>query len=109
MRSLSRRQLLVSLLLAVLAVSATVMILRARSLRSRLTRVTVGMTGTQAEEILGAPVLVLPRSSGRGVAMVWGDQLWQVDVLTGPDDRIEKIGCVPSDSATRRIFGWLFQ
>ena len=96
------------MLLAVLAVSASVLAMRARSLRSRLPRVTIGMTGTHAEEILGAPVRVLPRSTGEGVTMVWVDQLWQVDVLTGPNDRIEQIGCVPADSATRLMFGWLF-
>ena len=110
MRSLSRRQLLISLLLlAVLLVCSTVLILRARSLQTRLPRVAVGMTGTEAEQILGSPVLVLSRTNGRGHCWVWVDQLWQVDILTGPDDRVETIGCAPSDSATRRAIGWLFQ
>jgi hypothetical protein len=39
--------------------------------------------------------------------LCWVDQLWQVDVLTGPDGRAESIGCVPSDSLYRRTVGRL--
>lgn len=91
------------LLLVLIAVT---FYLRTHSLRDRLDRVAVGMSRREAEEILGPPVLDLSRSNGRGHSLVWVDQLWQVDLVTGPDDRIERIGCVPSDSTTRRITNW---
>jgi alcohol dehydrogenase (cytochrome c) len=46
---------------------------------------------------LDAHVVALDGRSGR--------QLWQVDVLTGPDGRTESVGCVPSDSFCRRTLG----
>ena len=106
----TRRHLLIALLLGFLVSGGVgILILRARSLQMRLPRVAVGMTGTEAEEILGVPRLVLSRTNGRGHCRIWVDQLWQVDILTGPDNRIERIGCVPSNSTTRRTIGWLFQ
>jgi hypothetical protein len=38
------------------------------------------MPGEELESILGPPVLVLPRTAGRGAAWFRTDQLWQVDV-----------------------------
>jgi hypothetical protein len=78
-----------------------------QDLKSRSAVIAVGMPREQVEDLLGPPVLALNRTGGRGVALVWVDQLWQVDVLFGPDGRAESIGCKPSDSFLRRTVGRL--
>jgi hypothetical protein len=108
---LTRRRLLIAvpLVVVLLLVAVTVLLLaHGQDLKSRSTLIAVGMPREQVEGILGPPVLVLPRTAGRGFALVWTDQLWQVDVLIGPDGRAESIGYMPSDSLYRRTVGRLF-
>ena len=106
---LTRRRLILAILLGlVLLVAGGVFYLRAHSLQSKLPRIAVGMTGTAAKQILGPPYLTLSRTNARGEMFTWIDQMWQVDVLTTPDDRIERVTCAPSDSQTRRMLSWLF-
>ena len=47
------------------------------------------------------------RVDGKGAASVWVDQFWQVEVLTGPDGRVESIASRPSDSLYHRTLGRL--
>jgi hypothetical protein len=105
----TRRRLLVAVPLAVLLLVAGAVLLLARGedLKARAARISVGMPRAEVEGLLGPPVLTLPRTGGRGTALVWVDQLWQVSVRTGPDGRVEDIECVPSDSALRRTVGRL--
>jgi hypothetical protein len=103
-----RRSILAILLGLVLLVTGGVLYLRAHSLQSRLPRIAVGMTGKEAKQILGPPYLTLSRTNARGELFTWVDQMWQVDVLTTPDDRIERVTCVPSNSPTRRLLSWVF-
>ena len=109
MTRFSRRRLLIAVpLTALLLATLTVLLLaRGQDLKSRSTLLSVGMPREQVEQILGQPVGVLRRSAGRGAALIWTDQFWQVDVLTGPDGRAESIGCIPSDSFYRRTVGRL--
>jgi hypothetical protein len=106
---LTRRRLLIAVpLVVLLPVAAAVLLLAGGpDLKSRSALVSVGMPREQVEAILGPPVLVLRRTAGRGAALIWTDQLWQVDVLTGPDGRAESVGCKPSDSLCRRTVGRL--
>ena len=83
------------------------LISRGEDLKSRSAVISVGMPREQVEDILGPPVLVLDRTGGRGAALIWVDQFWQVDVVTGPDGRVESLGCMPSDSLYRRTVGRL--
>ena len=110
MTRFSRRRVLmaVSVTALLLAAPAVFLLARGHDLKSRLALVSVGMTRAQVEDILGPPVLTLPRTGGRGTGLIWTDQLWQVDVYTGRDDRVELTGCKPSDSAYRRTVGRLF-
>jgi len=110
MPALTRRRVLIAVSLVVLLLVAVAVLLLARGqdLKSRSALISIGMPREQVEGILGPPVLVLPRTAGRGFALIWTDQLWQVDVVTGPDGRAESIGCVPSDSLYRRTVGRLF-
>lgn len=104
----TRRQLLFALPLGLLFLAIVVVVIGSRTgLQSRLAEVSIGMTRAEVEAILGPPAIVLPRTNGRGHASAWVDQFWQVDVITGPDGRVERIGCVPSDSAFRRTIGRL--
>lgn len=88
---------------------AVFLLSRVQDLRSRAAPISAGMSREQVEGILGPPELTLRRSSGKGDCLVWTDQLWQVDVLTGPDGRVQSIGCIPSDSAYRRTIGRLIR
>jgi hypothetical protein len=103
----TRRFLLIAIPPVVLLVLTVAVLLLARgqSLKSRLAQISVGMPREQVEGILGPPVVTLPRSGGRGAALIWVDQLWQVTVRTGPDGRAESMECVPSDSFLRRTVG----
>jgi hypothetical protein len=106
MSPLLRRSLPIAVPLAVLLVVVAVLLLgRGQDLKTRSALIAVGMPREQVEEIFGPPVLVLQRQAGKGTALVWTDQLWQVDVLTGPDGRAESVGCIPSDSLLRRTVG----
>jgi hypothetical protein len=109
MPGLSRRSLLIAVPLVILLLVAVAVFLLAggQNLKSRSAMISVGMPREQVEEILGPPVLVLDRTGGRGSALAWVDQLWQVDVLFGPDGRAESVGCMPSDSFVRRTVGRL--
>ena len=108
-KSLTRRYLFIAIPLgALLLFVATAFFLsRVQDLRSRSAPISEGMPREQVVDILGTPDLTLRRSSGKGECLVWTDQFWQVDVLTGPDGRVESIGCMPSDSAYRRTIGRL--
>ena len=111
---LTRRRLLIAISMVVIfLVGVAVFALsRYQDLRSRSAQILVGMPRDQVEEILGPPVLELPRPSkgnrfGGGAALSWVDQFWQVDVLTGPDGRVESVDYMPSDSFYRRTIGRL--
>src|SRR5437763_1189500 len=109
MSPLTRRRLLIAVPLVVLLLAplAVLLFVPIQDLKSLSAPITVGMPREQVEDLLGPPVLVLRRTGGRGTALVWVDQLWQVEVLTGPDGRVESIECVPSDSFLRRSVGRL--
>jgi hypothetical protein len=106
---LTRRRLLIAVPLIVLLLIAFAgfLLVRGPDLRSRAAQISVGMPREEAEEMLGPPVLVLPRSSGKGAALIWVDQFWQLNVRTGPDDRVESVDYMPSDSLYRRTVGRL--
>src|SRR5262249_55243481 len=106
---LSRRRLLLAVPLVVLLLMAGGVLLLASGpdLKSRSAHIVVVMPCEEVEGLLGPPALVLKRSSGRGVVLIWVDQFWQVDVVTGPDGRVESIGRMPSDSLYRRTVGRL--
>jgi hypothetical protein len=107
---LTRRRLLIAVPLVVLLLLAAVAVLllaRGQDLKSRSALISVGMAREEVEGILGPPVLVLHRPAGRGAALIWTDQFWQVDVVTGPDGRAESMGCIPSDSLYRQTVGRL--
>lgn len=98
-----RRQFVAVALGAFILVVIVVLVFALREgLKSRSARISVGMPSELVEEILGTPVLTLPRTGGRGYLLVWTDQLWQLDVTTGRDGRVESVGCMPSDSMFRR-------
>jgi hypothetical protein len=107
MSTLARRRLLIAAPLVVLLLVAVgaLFLTRGQDLRSRAARISAGMPREEVEGLLGRPVLDLPRSAGRGTAVVWVDQLWQVTVYTGPDGRAESVECIPSDSFLRRTVG----
>ena len=104
MYRLSRRHLVIpaSLAAALLVGLAVLLFVQGQDLRSRLPLIRVGMPREEVEAILGPPALVLGSQSGKDHLLAWVDQFWQVDIRTGPDGRVETIGCVPSDSAYRR-------
>src|SRR5262245_14806561 len=112
MSFLTRRWLLIAVpLVVLLLVVVAVFFLTGESLRSRSERITVGMPREQVVDLLGRPELELPRTThdrgDRGALLVWVDQFWQVDVLTGPDGRVESVDYTPSDSFYRRTLGRL--
>lgn len=73
-----------------------------QGLKTRSQAVQSGMTRAEVEAIVGEPYLVMPRDHGRGTALVWVDQFWQVEVRLDADDRAELVICSTSDSAYRR-------
>ena len=107
----TRRQLLFALplgLLLLAAVAVAVVVVGNRNgLRSRLAEIKIGMKQAEVEAIFGPPAIHLDRTNGRGHLSAWVDQFWQVDVITGPDGRVEKLNCMPSDSAFHRTIGRL--
>ncbi len=109
MPPLTRRRVLIAVVLLVLLLVAVAVLLLTggQDLRARTALISVGMPREQVEDMLGAPALVLRRMNERGSALIWTDQLWQVDVLIGPDGRVEFVGCIPSDSLYRRTVGRL--
>jgi hypothetical protein len=108
---LTRRYLLIAVPLVVLLLVglACFLLTRGQDLKSRSTLISVGMPREQVESMLGPPELVLPRTAGRGFSLTWIDQFWQLDVLIGPDGRVESTGCMPSDSLYRRTVGRLIK
>ena len=108
---ITRRHLLIaiSLIVLILAAMATLLLADRHNLKSRSTMISVGMSQEQVEEQLGPPELVLSRRAGKGAALIWVDQFWQVDVVTDPDGRVESVGCMPSDSWYRRTVGRLIR
>jgi hypothetical protein len=106
-----RRRLLwtVSVLLAIVILSMATVVIRThfRGLRTRLSRVSVGMTREQIESIFGPPAVSLRMSTGNGEALYWADQLSQVEVFLDGDGRVIKFGSTPSRSALRRTVGRL--
>ena len=76
-----------------------------RDLKSLSADISVGMSRAEVEAVLGEPVLTLDRSGGKGTALVWTDQFWQVTVRADPDGRVESVECVRADSWYRRTFG----
>ncbi len=104
-----RRQLLIALPLALLLLAAwAVIVVGSRNgLRFRLADIKIGMTQAEVEAILGPPAIDLPRANGRGHLSAWVDQFWQVDVIRGPNGRVEMVSCMPSDSTFHRTIGRL--
>lgn len=73
-----------------------------RGLQARLSRVSVGMTRAQVENIFGPPDASLYRQPiGNGEVLYWVDQLWQVEVVLDGDGTVLKVGSTPSRSALR--------
>jgi len=107
MSFLIRRRLLIIVPLFCLLLIALIVFLFiwGQDLKSRSALISAGMAREQVEDMLGPPVLALNRAGGRGVVLIWTDQLWQLDVLIGPDGRTESVGCKPSDSFCRRTVG----
>ena len=104
----TRRQMLIAVPLGLMFLAIVVVVIGIRTgLQSRLSEVSIGMTRAEVEAILGPPAIHLSRTNGRGHASAWVDQFWQVDVITGPDGRVESTSCMPSDSAFRRTIGRL--
>jgi hypothetical protein len=106
---LTRRRLLIAapLVVLLLAAGAALLLGRGQDLKSRSALIAVGMPREQVEGLLGPPVVALKRTAGRGAGLYWVDQFWQVDVLTGPDGRVESVDCKPSNSFYRRTVGRL--
>jgi hypothetical protein len=106
MLPLARRRLLIAVaVVALVLVAVGILIFAQGDLKSRSALISVGMPRAEVEGVLGPPVLTLPRSSGKGEALIWTDQFWQLSVVTGADGRTESIECVPSDSLYRRTLG----
>ena len=105
----TRRQLLIAIPLGLLLLAALALIVvgSRNGLRSRLAEIKIGMTQAEVEAILGPPAINLPRTNNRGHMSAWVDKFWQVDVITGPDGRVERLSCAPSDSAYHRTIGRL--
>ena len=103
-----RRILLAASLVAIfLLLALTVFLLsRGQDLKARLALISPGMTREQVEDILGPPVLFLPKGANApGDLLAWVDQLWQVEVVIGPDGRVIKCRCTPSLSFFRGTIG----
>jgi hypothetical protein len=106
MAFLARRRVLIAVaVVALVVVSVAILIFARGDLKSRSALLSVGMPREEVEAVLGPPVLTLHRSSGKGEALIWTDQFWQLSVRTDPDNRTESIECVPSDSLYRRTLG----
>jgi hypothetical protein len=97
--TLTRRRLLIAVGLVVLLLVAVAVLLFAggQDLKSRSALIAVRMPREQVEGILGRRCSSC-RGRPEGTLLSWVDQLWQVDVLTGPDGRVESVGCIPSDA-----------
>jgi hypothetical protein len=105
---LTRRRLLVSVssvVLLLVITTAVFLLARGPDLKTRAAQISVGMSREQVEDMLGPPVVVLPRTGGRGAALIWVDQFWQVDIRTGPNGQVESVDYMPSDSLYRRTVG----
>jgi len=95
------------LVIVILSVATVVIRTHFRGLRTRLSRISVGMTRDQIENILGRPDVSLRMSTGNGEALYWADQLWQAEIFLDGDGKIIKFGSTPSRSAFRRTVGRL--
>jgi hypothetical protein len=98
MRSFARRRPWIVAALAgiLLAASMLFALTRGEDLRTRLARVSDGMSRQDVEAILGRPEVVLPFSKpATGQVLLWVDQLWQVEV------RMDRNGKVTSTKWTR--------
>lgn len=106
---LTRRRLLIASPLVVLFLVAVAVyfLTLEQDLRSRSVQISIGMPREQVENILGPPVMTLPRTVGKGAALIWVDEFWQVSVRTGPEGLVETVDCMPSDSLYRRTLGRL--
>lgn len=102
---LTRRRLLIAVPIGVLVLGGVGGLLFnfSNNLKTRMVAISVGMHRDQVIGILGPPVLDMDRTGGRGAVLVWVDQLWQVDVILGPDARVERTSSMPSDSAFRGL------
>jgi hypothetical protein len=110
MTRFGRRSLFIAVpLTALLLATLTVLLLaRGQDLKASSALVSVGMTREQVEDILGPPVIFLPKGpTGTGDALLWADMFWQVDVVIGPDSRVIRCGCTRSDSLYWRTVGRL--
>jgi hypothetical protein len=76
-----------------LVAAAVILTTTAETLNSRSVTIVSGMPRDEVERLLGSPVLKLNRMGGRWTLLSWVDQLWQVDVLTDQDGRVETVEC----------------
>jgi hypothetical protein len=107
MSSTTRRGLLIAIPIAVFLLFVVIVLLffRGQDLKSRSSQIPIGMSREEVEGMLGRPVLVLPRTAGRGFLLAWVDQFWQLDVYVGPEGRVEIVTCSSSNSLYRRTVG----
>lgn len=98
----------VGVLVTIVILSIVTVLIRThfRGLRTRLSRVSVGMTRDEVESIFGPAAVSLRRHPlGSGEVLYWADQLWQVEVVFDGDGKVIKFGSTPSRSALRRAGG----
>jgi hypothetical protein len=109
MMKLRRRFLLLAGLAGLLVAGLCLFLLtRGDDLRTRLARISVGMSRAEVVAILGRPELALRRAKpGTGELLVWVDQLWQVEVSIDGDGRVTGTGWTRSDSLYWRTVGRL--
>jgi hypothetical protein len=101
------KRLIIAALAVLLLAGAGRFVWRSGYLKSRALQIRVGMPREQVEGILGAPYMVLDRVGGKGTSSVWIDDFWQVDVVADREGRVERVGCVPSNSLYRHTVGRL--
>lgn len=96
--------ILIGAIIAVVFIIVAVIGLHGMDAMKRRTRLlSEGMSQQQVEEILGAPLLKLPRSQhGTGELLVWTDHYWQIEVVIDEDGNLMTYSCVPANSAFRR-------
>ena len=105
MPAITRRRLIIALLLAVILLIGSVSLsFRRPDLKARSAEIVVGSSRETVEQQFGPPYLDMQRTRGGGL-FVWVDQLWQLDVLFDPEGRVESVKVMPVDSFFRRTVG----
>lgn len=81
---------------------------RMDAMQRRVQQISIGAPRQQVEQTFGPPHLTLNRSApATGEMLVWTDMFWQVDIAVDGEGRVEKLRCVPANSAYRRTQTWL--